>query len=101
MAKGKKLRQRGKIKLSQYFKKIVAGKTVAIVPELGIRISFPKRIYGKSGKVVGDRGRFKVVKLRDGNKEKTFIIHPVHLKMLDQAKASTKQRPVKQVKEKK
>lgn len=82
MGKGKKVRQKGKIRLSSYFKKIDDGDRVAIVRELSVVSSFPKRIQGMSGVVESSRGKFKVIKLKDGNKMKTFIIHPVHLKKL-------------------
>ena len=82
MGKGKKVRKKGKISLSSYFKKIGVGENVAIVVEKSVRAAFPKRIQGKSGKIIGDRGKFKIVELNDGNKKKQFIIHPVHLKKL-------------------
>jgi len=31
-------------------------------------------------KVVGIRGKFKLLEIKDGNKLKTLIVHPVHLK---------------------
>ena len=77
---GKKIRQKGKIKLSQYLKKIDDGARVAIVQEQAVRSAFPKRIVGQSGNVTGSRGKFKLVKIKDGDKVKTFIMHPVHLK---------------------
>jgi len=80
--KGKRIRQKGKVKLSSYFKAIEDGKKVSVVRELGVRAAFPKRIIGNSGKVIGSRGRCKLVEIKDGNKTKTFIIHPVHLKLL-------------------
>lgn len=82
MTKGKKIRTRGKVRLSEYFKEIEDGSRVAIVKEMSERVAFPLRIQGKSGVVIGSRGTHKVIKLMDGNKEKTFIIHPVHLKKL-------------------
>jgi large subunit ribosomal protein L21e len=82
MAKGRRIREKGKLRLSQYFKNIEDGSDVAIVPDAGIRASFPKRIKGMSGKVLGTRGKFKLVGIKDGNKAKTFIIHPIHLKKL-------------------
>jgi ribosomal protein L21E len=82
MTKGKRIRQKGKVSFSSYFKEIKDGKTVAIVKDLSINIAFPKRIIGKSGKVIGSRGMCKLVELNDGNKKKVFIIHPVHLKVL-------------------
>ena len=80
--KGKRIRQKGKLRLSQYFKKIEDGTSVAIVTDKGLRVSFPERLKGQSGKVSGSRGKFKMVELKDGNKMKTFIIHPAHLKKI-------------------
>ena len=80
--RAKKIRDKGKIKLSSYFKKIDDGERVAVVDEKGVRLNFPQRLRGMSGKVVNSRGRFKEVLIKDGNKEKTFIIHPVHLRVL-------------------
>ena len=82
MARGKKVREKGKLRLSRYFKKIGDGESVAVVADAGVRASFPKRIQGMSGKVESGRGRFKLVKIKDGGKMKTFIIHPVHLRKL-------------------
>ena len=78
----KKVREKGKLRLSRYFKKIDDGAKVAIVTDVGVRAAFPKRIKGMSGKVLESRGKFKLVQIKDGNKLKTFIIHPVHLKVL-------------------
>jgi large subunit ribosomal protein L21e len=78
----KKVREKGKLRLSRYFKNIEDGAKVAVVTDRGVRAAFPNRIQGMSGTVVESRGRFKVVKLKDGNKMKTFIMHPVHLKLL-------------------
>ena len=78
----KKIRDRGKLKLSSYFKKIEDGASVALVTDAGVRASYPKRLKGMSGKVLESRGRFKLVEIKDGNKAKTIIVHPVHLKKL-------------------
>jgi ribosomal protein L21E len=80
--KAKKIRDKGKLKLSSYFKKIDDNSNVAIVKDTGVPSSFPDRIQGLSGKVVRSRGKYKDVLIKDGNKEKLFIIHPVHLKLL-------------------
>ena len=80
---GKRIRQKGKIRLSGYFKKLNDNDRVAIIREYGVRASFPKRILGKSGKVICSRGQYKLIEIMDGNKTKTFIIHPVHLKKLN------------------
>lgn len=82
MTRGKRIRQRGKIKFNEYFKKIEDGERVAVVKEASFPAAFPKRILGRSGKVLGNRGNFKLVEISDGQLLKTFIIHPIHLKKL-------------------
>jgi len=82
MAKGKRMREKGKIRLSSYFKNLNNGEKVSIVPDAGVRSAFPKRIKGKTGIVLESRGKFKVVELKDGNKTKKFIIHPIHLRKI-------------------
>ena len=79
---GKKVREKGKLQLSSYFKKIDDGASVALVTDAGVRMSYPKRLKGMSGKVLGSRGKFKLVEIKDGNKAKTIIVHPVHLRKL-------------------
>ena len=78
----KRVREKGKLRLSRYFKKFGDGDKIGIVVDAGIQASFPKRLRGMSGRVVGSRGRFKVVEIKDGGKLKTFIIHPAHLRKL-------------------
>jgi len=78
----KKIREKGKLRLSSYFKKIEDGASVALVSDAGVRMSYPKRLKGMSGKVMGSRGRYKLVEIKDGNKAKTIIVHPVHLRKL-------------------
>ncbi len=80
MVKGKRIRQRGKLRLSEYFKKLNDGDKVAVVIEKSVRINFPKKNQGLTGSIVGSRGSFKLVKLNDKNMTKTYIIHPIHLK---------------------
>jgi ribosomal protein L21E len=82
MSKRKKVRGRGKIKLSEYFKELKEGDRVSIVREQSLQPSFPKRIQGKSGVIETKRGKSFIVKLSDQNKEKRFIIEAIHLKKL-------------------
>jgi large subunit ribosomal protein L21e len=82
MGKEKQIREKGKLSLSRYFKKIDLGSSVAVTIEPSVEYGFPQRIQGKSGKVVGDRGSSKIVEIKTGNKLKTYIIHPVHLRRL-------------------
>ena len=80
MARKKRIRTKGKIKLSEYFKSPSEGERVCIVVEKGVRASFPKKLQGLTGEVVGTRGRFRLVKIKDKDRMKKFIIHPVHLR---------------------
>ena len=82
MTKRKKIRTRGKIQLSRYFQNLKEGDSVAVIKEVSVKSSFPKRLQGKTGRVVERRGRAYVVKIMDQNKEKTFIIEPIHLKKI-------------------
>jgi ribosomal protein L21E len=82
MVKRKKLRTRGKIQLSRYFQKLSEGESVAISKERTIRASFPDRMQGRTGVVEGKRGRSYIVNVKDNNKEKRFIIKPIHLKRI-------------------
>lgn len=78
----KSVREKGKLSLGSYFKKLNDGDNVALVVDRGVKSSFPPRLQGYSGRVAGVRGKFKLVEIKDGNKLKTFIVHPVHLKKL-------------------
>ena len=82
MTNKKNIREKGKIRLSEYFKKLKVGDNVAIVQEKTMPRFFPKRIIGLSGKVTGNRGECHSVELNDGNMRKMFIIHPINLKKL-------------------
>lgn len=82
MTKGKKIRTRGKIQLSRYFQNLKEGDDVSIVRDLSVGFSFPERLQGRTGTVAEKRGRAYVVKIMDHNKEKKFIIEPVHLKKI-------------------
>ena len=83
MARNKKVRTKGKIQLSRYFKKYNERERVAVVRERSIKASFPERLQGRTGIIEGKRGRSYIVKIKDSNKEKKFIIEPIHLKMMN------------------
>ena len=80
--KGKKLREKGKIRLSGYFKELKKGEKVAVKRELAVVAGFPRRIEGKTGEVTGQKGKAYIVQIRDFNKDKSFIIKPIHLKQI-------------------
>jgi len=82
MIKRKRMKDKGKLKLSRYFAKFKKGEIVAVVRELGIQPSPLKKLQGRAGKIEGIRGKSYIVKIKDLNMEKRYIIHPVHLKKL-------------------
>ena len=78
----KKVRTKGKIQFSRYFQKLKEGESVAVVIEPSVKLSFPKRLQGRTGKIEGKRGKTYFVKIKDQNKEKKFLIAPIHLKKI-------------------
>ena len=82
MAGKKNSREKGKIKFSEYFKELKTGERVAVVREQSVVGSFPQRIQGRTGIIESKRGRDYIVKLKEFNKEKIFIIPAIHLKRI-------------------
>lgn len=82
MSKKKPVRTRGKIPLSKYFQEFEKGDSVCVVKEPAVQFSFPKRLQGRTGVVVGKKGKSYDVKIKEGNKGKEFIIAPIHLKKI-------------------
>lgn len=77
----KKPREKGKIGLSRLLHEYVAGDKVVIKIESAVRKGMPHRRYhGKIGVVKEKRGRAYVVDVPQGNKIKTIIVRPEHLK---------------------
>lgn len=80
MSNKKQIRTRGKLQLSRYFQKFNDGDKAAVVIETAVQKSFPKRIQGRTGTIVGKRGKVYVIKINDQKEEKQFLIEPIHLK---------------------
>jgi len=84
MVRRKKVRTRGKLQLSRYFQELGKGDSVAVVRERSVNFSFPKRLQGRTGSIEGKRGKAYMVKIKDQDKEKKFLIEPIHLKKIKQ-----------------
>ena len=82
MVNRKNIRTRGKLQLSRYFQNLKEGDLVSVVAERSENITFPKRLQGRTGVVVGKRGKANIVKIKDQTKEKEFIIKSIHLKKI-------------------
>lgn len=82
MLNRKKLREKGKLSFSSYFKTFKEGERVALVRDNGLPREFPSRMQGRTGVVIGKRGSSYVVRVADLGLDKQFIVRPVHLKRL-------------------
>ena len=77
----KEKRDAGKISMTDYFQSFNIGDRVNLTVEPAVQkgMYYP-RFMGKSGIVKGKRGRCYEVTINDIGKEKTLIVHPVHMK---------------------
>lgn len=74
-------RDKGKISLTKYFAKYAVGDKVVLSAEPAVQKNlYHRRFHGKSCKVTGQRGSSYEVEIKDGNKAKMLIVHPIHMK---------------------
>ena len=74
---------RGKISLRKYFQEFKKGDRVGFKAEPAIHKGMYFRRYnGKTGVIECKRGNCYEIKIKDRNKEKMLIVHPVHLNKL-------------------
>ena len=72
-----------RLTVNQFLKKFENGDRVAIVIESGSSKGQPfRRFQGKTGRIVGTRGKSYWVEFKDGGKMKKIITRPEHLKAL-------------------
>jgi len=77
----KELRKRGIPPVTSVIQKFEIGEKVHIVCNSSIQKGMPhRRFHGKTGTVVGQRGRAWMLMIADGNAEKVVIARPQHLK---------------------
>ena len=73
----------GKFSIRRYLQILETGDRVALVAESSVHKGlYFKRFHGKIAQVVGKKGFCYEVQLKDGNKQKSLIVHPVHLKKI-------------------
>ncbi len=77
----KRRSDRGKISITKYLQKFKIGDTVCLKAEPAVQhgMYYP-RFHGKHGVVKGKQGNCYIVGIKDKNKAKDLIVHPVHLK---------------------
>jgi large subunit ribosomal protein L21e len=79
----KNVRARGKISLTNYFATYKDGDRVVLLTEPAVQNGiYHLRFHGRNGIVTGKQGTCYKVSIKDGNKPKTVIVHPVHLKKM-------------------
>jgi len=77
----KESRKKGKINISKYFQSFKSGEKVILKAEPAVQKGMYRPVFhGKSGIVKDKKGSCYNVLINDKNKQKTIIIHPVHLK---------------------
>jgi large subunit ribosomal protein L21e len=77
----KKPRDRGKISITRALQEFKEGERVNIVIDPSIHKGMPHiRFHGQTGKILGKQGNSYMVSIYDGNKNKSLIIKPEHLR---------------------
>lgn len=77
----KNLRKKGKISISSYFTQFKKGEKTLLKAEPAVHNgTYFRRFHGKIAEVVKKTGSCYEVKVLDKGKEKTLVIHPVHLR---------------------
>ncbi len=73
------MREKGKLRLSRAFQSLKEGDFVTVDIERGKNFSFPERLQGRTGKIIGIRGTSYEVAIKDISMPKKYLINPVHL----------------------
>ena len=78
---GKTPRTKGMSPITHEFRNFEVGEKVNVVIDPAVHHGMPHmRFQGKTGVVSGKQGRAYVVELKDGDKPKTAVTRPEHLK---------------------
>lgn len=78
---GKTPRTKGMSPITHEFRNFEVGEKVNVVIDPAVHYGMPHmRFQGKTGVVSGKQGRAYVVEFKDGNKPKTLVARPEHLK---------------------
>jgi len=76
-------REKGKISIANYLQEFKINDKVLLKADPSIQkgMYFP-RFHSKSGIVLGKQGSSYKILIKDGDKNKVLIVHPIHLKKL-------------------
>lgn len=76
-----RVKARERSPITRYLQEFEVGSKVVIKPNPSSHKGMPfKRFFGRTGTVINKRGKSYIIKIKDGNKEKTIISRPEHLK---------------------
>jgi large subunit ribosomal protein L21e len=74
---------REKVPINEYLREFEIGSKVVLSPTPSSYKGLPfRRFFGKTGTIIDKRGKCYIVKIKDGEKEKTVISRPEHLKAI-------------------
>ena len=74
-------RERGNVSLKKHLQSFKDGEKVRLSLESSVQGGmYHPMFYGKMGTVRAKRGKCYEILITDGGKQKTLIVHPVHLK---------------------
>ena len=80
----KSISEKSRIRIRSFLQSFNKGERVALKADSTYsKGQYFLRFYGKTGKVAGKQGDCYLVNIKDLNKKKTVIVHPVHLKKVD------------------
>lgn len=78
----KNYKKKGKITIGDYLKQFENGDRVNLQIEPAVtKGQYMPKYIGKAGIIVGKQGECYMVQIKDLNKVKNLIVHPVHLKL--------------------
>ncbi|MDH7593247.1 MAG: 50S ribosomal protein L21e [Methanomicrobiales archaeon] len=77
----KPLRQRGLFPVTRLIQRFEVGQKVHVIIDPSVHKGMPhRRFHGRTGTIVGQRGRAWVLEVPDGDSKKIVIARPQHLK---------------------
>lgn len=82
----KSIREKGKISFTKFFQKLQPGDTVAVVRDLSVPFNYSHRVQGRTGVVLEKRGSAYYVEIKELGKPKKYLLKPIHLKKIQNAK---------------
>ena len=79
----KDIRKKGKISVSNYFQSYKIGDKACLKVESAMHKGmYHPKFYGRVGTIKGKKGKCYEILIKDKNKQKTLIVHPIHLRRM-------------------